>query len=301
MRWLRLKRAWLVSRYTVVRLGLLYLGLMLLVAGCQRSFIYFPAYEPRFDQQVKSVGWKEWFALSGDFIGWIIPARPQLTREESRGSKTSPPVLMFHGNAGSASWRGHWVDVLQGMGFGEVRILEYPGYGSRPGRPSEAALVRAALEAYDLWERELAAQYSIAAPKITLFGESLGSGVAAAVVEARSERVGGALLAVPYDSVLNVARGRLPFLPLEWLMKDRFDSAMRLEGTPVPVVIISATHDEIIPVRHARNLRDTLMRSRSPHLYIEVAAAQHNDLTAYRSEWTSAAYDFLTSPLKRLP
>jgi pimeloyl-ACP methyl ester carboxylesterase len=204
-----------------------------------------------------------------------------------------PLVLMFHGNAGSASWRGHWVDVMQGIGFGEMRILEYPGYGRRQGRPSEAAFIDAALEAYDLWEQELAARHATLVPKITLMGESLGTGVAAAVIHARPQRVAGALLLVPYDSVLNVARSRLPFLPLEWLMKDRFDSLSRLKGTSVPIVIVSALRDEIIPVSHARNLRDALEKSGSPHLYIELAAAQHNDLTAFATEWGKAAFNFL--------
>jgi pimeloyl-ACP methyl ester carboxylesterase len=293
------RRNFIFSKHTLLRLALLYLGLVALVLGCQRSFIYFPTYEPRFDEQMKIAGWREWIMPDGSFIGWIIPPR-SISGETGAGTLAyAPPLLMFHGNAGSASWRSHWVDVMQSMGFGEVRILEYPGYGRRGGRPTENALIDAALQAFDLWDNELSTKAGGIAPKIYLLGESLGSGVAAAVVEARAAGVGGALLAVPYDSVLNVARARLPFLPMQWLMKDRFDSALRLKGTRVPIVIVSATRDEVIPVAHARNLRDILQQHRSPHRYIELPTALHNDLTAYASQWASPAFDFLVAPTAR--
>ncbi|MDW8349135.1 MAG: alpha/beta hydrolase [Verrucomicrobiae bacterium] len=289
------QRSWnirFLSIQSVLRLGLLYLALVALIAGCQQSFIYFPRYEPRFDEQVKAVGWKEWTTPRGEFIGWIIERRKQnpfyaYIPGSDKGGEI--PILMFHGNAGSASWRSHWVDAMQGVGFGEMRILEYPGYGRRKGRPSEATFIPSAVGAFDLWESERGHRQ----PKIVLLGESLGSGVAAAVAQARPERVGGVILAVPYDSILNVARSRLPFLPIGWLLRERYDSVSRLKGLNVPVVIVSAAQDEVIPVEHARRLRAALSENGVPHQYVELAHAQHNDLTSYREDWAPQAFEFI--------
>ncbi len=263
---------------SVWRLGLLYVGLVLLVVGCERSFIYFPMSSSVMDEMAFEAGWVEWVSEAGERMGWIVKARERVD---------GPPLLMLHGNSGSATWRLNWVRTLQGMGFGEVRVVEYPGYGGRSGRPSEEALIEAGTEAFEVWCRELAAP-------VFVLGESLGSGVAAGVYERVPELVRGIILAVPYDSVLNVARGRLPFLPLGWLMSDRFESVPRLRGAAVPVAIVAVAEDEVIPVRHARALRDALQEN-TRLLYIELEQGRHDELPIYSALWGKQVFGFLTA------
>jgi pimeloyl-ACP methyl ester carboxylesterase len=49
-------------------------------------------------------------------------------------------IVLFHGNGGWALDRGQYVDAFTRHGF-RIFLYEYPGYGGRPGRPSEAAIV----------------------------------------------------------------------------------------------------------------------------------------------------------------
>ena len=50
-------------------------------------------------------------------------------------------MLVFHGNAGPALHRLYFVAGFQALGKSwEVFLCEYPGYGSRPGSPSESAI-----------------------------------------------------------------------------------------------------------------------------------------------------------------
>ena len=49
-------------------------------------------------------------------------------------------IVVFHGNGGCAWDRQYYVDAFARRGF-RTFLYEYPGYGGRPGRPSEAAIV----------------------------------------------------------------------------------------------------------------------------------------------------------------
>jgi uncharacterized protein len=61
----------------------------------------------------------------------------------------------------------------------------------------------------------------IAASRIVLWGESLGTGIA--VKLAREAEVGGVMLESPYTSITAIARNRFPFAPVDLLVLDRYD------------------------------------------------------------------------------
>ena len=56
-----------------------------------------------------------------------------------------------------------------------------------------------------------------------MFGRSLGSGVAVQLAAVRP--VIGVILVAPFDSLVEVGKRHYPFLPVNWLLKHRFDSA----------------------------------------------------------------------------
>jgi len=267
------------NKGTVFRLALIYLAFAILVAVIQRQLIYFPMRDAGMNARAAEVGWQPWRNPSGELIGWKTDSSDQ--------AASGPVVLMMHGNAGSATWRWPWSALLRGAGFADVRVLEYPGYGDRPGQPAEDTLIAAAVEAVRLWsaERDGAPVY--------LLGESLGTGVASGVYERAPQLVAGLLLLVPFDSIRAVGQARVPFLPVGWIMRDHFDSARRLAGVDVPTVIVAAADDEVVPVRHARALRDAI-RDKSRCLYIELEGTLHNDLPDVPESWLPRAVEFLT-------
>lgn len=268
---------WFVNSGTALRLAVVYVILLLVVLGCERRFIYFPMRSEVMDQLAAEAGWVEWLSPQGERLGWIAAAGEGVS---------GPPLLMMHGNAGSATWRVNWVRMLRKIGFGEVRVVEYPGYGGRPGSPSEQALIQAGEQALRAWTSELGAP-------VFLLGESLGSGVAAGVYERAPELVRGIMLAVPYDSVVSVGQGKLPFLPVSWMMKDRFETIPRLRGAKVPVAIVAMSRDEVIPVRHARHLAESL-KPEGRVLYIELDEGAHDELPYYTELWGQQVFEFLT-------
>ena len=93
------------------------------------------------------------------------------------------PVLLLHGNAGHSLHRSYFVSRLRDAEVtAPIFILEYPGYGARPGKPTESNLVAAAVKAIDLLDQP-----------VILVGESLGTGVACAAASQRPRSVRGLL------------------------------------------------------------------------------------------------------------
>ncbi len=89
---------------------------------------------------------------------------------------------------------------------------------------------------------------------IYLWGESLGSGVAAAVCADGSVPVRGVALLTPFDSLTNVGAARFPLLPGKMLTKDRYDSVANLEHFAHPICVVRSENDMVIPPRLTLNL-----------------------------------------------
>jgi pimeloyl-ACP methyl ester carboxylesterase len=171
--------------------------------------------------------------------------------------------LMLHGNGGQAADR---VYALGKFPAGDaIYILEYPGYGNRPGTPSRKSLDRAALEAYELLRRQFPQK------PVCVVSESIGSGPASML--ARSARPPDKfVLIVPFDDLKAVARGHAPYLPTGLLLSGAWNNIEALAGYRGPVDIFGAERDVIIPVAHARRLADSLPQAR-----FQLIPGGHND------------------------
>lgn len=129
-------------------------------------------------------------------------------------------------------------------------LLAYRGYGASDGRPSETALTRDAVALYD------AVRSAHPDGRIALVGRSLGSGVAAHVA---GQRPADALVLItPFDSLASVAQAHMPWLPVRWLLRDRFDARNDLSDYRGRVLVIRATRDEIVPPASTQALIDAL-------------------------------------------
>ena len=219
--------------------ALVYLGLILFLAGCQRSMIYYPTRttEPQSLAIAANDALAPWRNPDNEIIGW----------KYTRANPGAPALLLFHGNAGLAAQRGYFAH-----GFGpqwQVFILEYPGYGTRAGRPSEQAFYAAALAAF----RQLQTEHEGA---IFVGGESLGTGVATHVASRFPNEVAGLFLATPFNNLAAVARSHYPIFPVRWFLRDRFPSDEHLKHFRGPLAILLAEADEVVPARFGKQLYD---------------------------------------------
>lgn len=205
-------------------------GLFLLVVVGQRRLLYFPDRYAADAAAARAarLGLEPWPGPD-ERLGWRAPhpsGRPVAT------------WIVLHGNAGSALDRTYLRDVLQAPTAppADVILLEYPGYGARPGAPSEASLVRAAVTAID--------RARAGGAPVLLAGESLGSAVAALAAARRPDAVRGVLLVTPLASVPAVARRHYPLVPA-FLVRDRLRADRALPRFPGRTAFVVAGRDEV--------------------------------------------------------
>ena len=256
-----------------------YLVILLLATVFQRHLIYFPSRvgEEELLERAREGGYRPWRNDDGEIIGW---------RNADSHSEAGGRILVLHGNAGFALHRTHYRQALEGIDEGrawEVVLFEYPGYGARTGRPSQAGFRAAVSEAIErLMEED--------SRPIFLLGESIGSGPACAAAS-DSDSIAGLILVTPFNSLVDAAASHYPWLPVRWLIRDRYDNIKALDDFDGPVVLLLAGQDEVVPNRLGRKLHRSL---KAPSLLLEQADAGHNtlDLTPSANWWREAS-DFL--------
>jgi uncharacterized protein len=192
-----------------------------------------------------------------------------------------PALIYFGGNAEEVG--GNIDDFDRHFPDRAVYLMNYRGYGGSGGRPSERALIGDAEALYD----RVAARHE----RIAVMGRSLGSGVATALAARRPvERL---VLVTPFDSIANVAADHFRWLPVRWLMRDRYDSRARIGAVRSPVLALVAEDDEV--VYRARS--DALIAAIPPGLRhsVLVSGATHNDISSFPA-YFPAIRQFLETP-----
>lgn len=232
-----------------------------IVCGCasmQRKLLYFPTHRNP-DGRLEV-----WRADNGEIIGF--------------DRQVPCPVnvwLMLHGNAGQAEDRAYALPCFSGAD--SVFILEYPGYGMRPGRPSKDAFDAAAAAAY------LRLRKSFPGKPVCVLGESIGSGPACSLASqpVPPDKI---VLVVPFDRLADVAADHFPFLPIRWILGDNWDNVAALSAYHGAVEIFGAQQDNIIPIRHAAALAQA------------VPATRFHQVTGGHNDWSQTGEVFVRNP-----
>ncbi|HUQ52950.1 MAG TPA: alpha/beta hydrolase [Gammaproteobacteria bacterium] len=172
-------------------------------------------------------------------VWWVAPRDGQ------------PVYLYLPGNGANLGNRGTRFARLVAGGAG-LYALSWRGYGGSTGSPTEAGLMADARAAYaDLTQR-------VAADRVVLYGESLGTTVA--VMLAAEQPVRALLLDSSFDSALDVARWRFPWLPTTLLLRDTYRADLAAQRVAAPVLQVHCADDPITPLTSAERLHE-----RFPH------------------------------------
>lgn len=223
-------------------------GYFTLLIGCaifQRKLLYMPTHHG------ESGGLAEWHH-DGIPIGF------------SRQVPSPETVWLFlHGNAGQASDRTYILPSFPAQD--SVFIMEYPGYGSRPGAPSMPTINSAAVQAYEL----LRIQFP--GTPVCIAAESIGCGPAA-FLSSNSKPPEKIVMILPFDTLASVAARHYPFLPVRLLLRDNWDNVASLKQYSGQLELIAAKADSIIPIDHAKALADS-----KPDAVFRTIEGDHND------------------------
>ena len=197
--------------------------------------------------------------------------------------------------AGNRAYRVDEFDLFTEL-KADVICFDYRGFGDNVGKPSEAAF---AADAQAIWWYMTEALH-IDPRRIVIFGESLGGGVAtrlASELSAAGTPPAGLVLRSTFTRLTDTAAWHYPWLPVRWLMLDRYASVECIGEVTCPIVIFHGRRDRIVPFEEAEQLLAAAREKSSrgiPCRLVALETADHNDvLSAERGAFRGGMQEFL--------
>lgn len=264
-------------------------GVLVMFVVLQRSLIYQPFVEKPLPAKQAGFGSERAHDVttktedSLDLHGWLILAKGHAAGTDkeldAKLAEGRPVALYFGGNAANRSYRTLEVEALADAGA-DVLIFDYRGYGDNLGEPSEEGLAR---DARAVWRFATEAK-KIDPRRIVLFGESLGGGVAVRLAEELCQKripLGGLILRSTFSSLPDVGAHHFSWLPVRWLLIDRFPSEQRIRNVTCPLLQFHGKRDTIIPLQLGRKLFAAAPEKSASGVVkrlVELSKAEHNDV-----------------------
>lgn len=265
-------------------LSFLWVGLTAAIAASQRKLVFNPTARREVDRPRSSGHRTRAVVLRADdgtkLAGWLMMPKTL---------GPHPAVLYFGGRSEEVSWVARDAGKLfPGMA---VLAVNYRGYGASQGDPDEQLLVEDGRTLFD-W---LANYGQIDPQRVAVVGRSLGSGVAVQVALERP--VHSIVLITPYDSILAIAKRRFRAVPVEFVLRHRFESIKYAPALKAPTYVLRAASDDIVPHSHTDLLVAQLGQLHRDEI---VPDSDHMNIPYLASTQTMIA-DFLQNQFARPP
>jgi hypothetical protein len=249
--------------------GLIYCVFLIVLFIFQRNFFYFPTKTESYN--IENLKGPDAKIMSAQNIRWIL-----LKPENDRGKI----LVYFHGNAGMALhrlWKASaWVD----FGY-HVVLVEYPGYGMNKGSPSEQAFYISGRVVIDKTISDFPDS------DLYIYGESIGSGTAVQMATEYDEKA--LIIESGFSSLTDVAFSKMPFVPVPFLIRDRFENDRKINDINSKLVMIHGDQDSIIPIHFGEKLYNTY---KGQKVFYKIDGAGHNNI--YESTDISAIIQDMT-------
>lgn len=246
---------------------------VVLVWSLQRSMIYFPDTSAVPAAADVLDGGQDLALHTSDGLeleAWFAPA-------SSDAEARNMAVLMVPGNGGNREGRAGLAQHLQDRGFA-VLLMDYRGYSTNPGRPSQDGLIRDAEAAVDALEAQ-----GFPPEDIIYFGESVGGGVVADLLENRPPAA--AVFRSPFTDLAEVGSHHYPWLPVRTILRDRFPVTDHVSQTEVPITVIRAQSDSVVPAEFSAQVAAAAPNLVEEHI---IEDADHNDAVMFGPEIADA-------------
>ncbi|MGI5880928.1 MAG: alpha/beta hydrolase [Syntrophomonadaceae bacterium] len=202
---------------------------------------------------------------STEVNGWLV-----------RGRENSQRLCIYFGGNGDEA--SSMIEQAARFPDWSFVLMNYRGYGQSNGSPNEKHLFSDAVQIYDYFSTRQEAE----SVPIVVMGRSIGSGVA--VYLAQNRPVAGIILSTPYDSLLSVTKEKIPIYPIDFMLRNRFDSLGRAASINKPVLFLTAEKDRLIHPAHA----ETLAGKWGGKVYmVEITGEDHNSIVESEEYWES--------------
>lgn len=234
-----------------------------------------------------NLAYEEVFFSSADntaLWGWFIPAR-NTSAKEAKGT-----VIHMHGNAQNLTAHWQFAEWIPDRNF-NLFVFDYRGFGKSNGAPDPKGIFEDAVAAIEYVRK----RNDIDPEKLFVFGQSLGGMLAIASASASPKGVRAVLAEAPAHSYSVWMNDRLP--GAGDILDDTYTAGAYIEKlSPVPLLLIHGTHDQVVPYSHSVRL---LTEAKEPTELITIERGVHVDAMTdyYGSIYKDKMISFFESAL----
>ena len=164
-----------------------------------------------------------------ELLGWY----------HEKNLKDHKTLVYFHGNAGSLENRIHKLNHFKNMNINFL-IIAWRGFSGNNGKPTEEGLYIDGKSAIEWLIKK-----GVDEKNLILYGESLGTGVATHL--AQNKNYAGIILETPFTSMIDAAKNFYPYIPVNLLLKDKFENYKKVKNINSPILIMHGEVDKIVP------------------------------------------------------
>ena len=240
----------------------------------QRNLLYHPN-ENNYSGDEISVNIKKVKILTLDnieLLGWY----------HEKNLKDFKTLIFFHGNAGSLENRIHKLNHFQDMNINFL-IIAWRGFSGNNGKPSEQGLYEDGKSAIDWLLKK-----GINEKNLILYGESLGTGVATHL--AQNKNFAGIILETPFTSMIDAAKTFYPYIPVNLLLKDKFENYKKVKNINSPILVMHGEADQIVPFSMGIKIYESANKPKYSHF-----TKYDNHMMEYDENMILALKSFLRS------
>ena len=252
---------------------LVFLSLTLFLVSCNNLFFY-PVdkyfYNPKsagLNPEIVSFVTEDGVELTG----WLFAAFDQ----PAKGT-----VIQFHGNAQNMSTHFLLLSWMSDLGY-NFFCFDYRGYGRSGGKPTFKGLQQDAAAAY----RYILNRNDFNDIDVILYGQSLGGAVLLKALESfpKRERIKAVVVEGAFLSYQEIARRKLADLWITWpvqhlayiLVSGDYDATAAVKKvSPIPLLIIHGTSDQIVPHRFGEEIYELALE---PKYFWTIDSNEHID------------------------
>ena len=148
-------------------------------------------------------------------------------------------ILFLHGNAGTLENRIHKINHFKDINVNFL-LIAWRGFSGNEGKPTEQGLYKDARSALKWLKNK-----GIKEENIIIYGESLGTGIATEI--SQNKNFAGVILESPFTSMIDTGKDKYPFLPVKFLLKDKYESDKKIQNIIIPILIMHGKVDKIVP------------------------------------------------------
>ncbi|MFA6922084.1 MAG: alpha/beta hydrolase [Gallionella sp.] len=201
-------------------------------------------------------------AERGELDAWWVPS----------DKTNAPTVLYFHGNYRNIGNNLEHTQRLHNLGY-NVLLADYRGYGkSTGGKPSETKVYE---DAEAIWQY-LSKVRGVKSGLTFIYGHSLGGAIAIDLAVHHPEAA-GLITESTFTSMHSMGEKDYGYLPIGYLLSQRFESLKKVPQLKLPVLFIHGTWDQKVPVEMGRQL---YAAAPGPKQIVLIEGGEHNNSSA---------------------